>query len=945
MEAPPVFDEEDASQVRRNVLQQLKQRQVADLEAQVSATSTELDAVFDTAKEARRSLSQSEKARSTRLETRLRRLREDLLRVRDEAAAEQAAEQAADASEQQSSDAEYVPDQEDQRADDDDDVEFELKSDDVDDEFVEENETEIDESEEERYEAHEAEASSDEAGDDVVDLTEERPKKRRRLQSHFEDDTHDDVFEPRRDRALGRMRENAKHFASQLAQMDKDKRARVESRLREDAEFHRWLEKRLPATSQRPRAGPDVFVVDKASQGRGSGSGNIPHHLPWRLRVPRDLWRNLLKHQRQCLQWQFALHRRRCGGILADEMGLGKTVQTVSFLAALRHSGRLARPVLICAPASVLAQWTREFHRWAPEFRVFLSGAPLQNHLKELWSLLDFAAPGRLGELAVFESRFCVPIKRGASKGASRGDVELGLRCAKALKALVAPYLLRRTKHDLRHSFALPKKTEKVLFCRLTAAQRRAYLSVLDTPDVVKVLRTGDTNRGNMLRVLTQLRKVCNHADLRYVTAKTRQEQTTPLPEDFGAVERSGKLQALQVLLHQWLKQADDKVLVFTQTRQMADIVQQLLEAVTGQHTCHLARLDGATPVGTRTKLVARFRNDPSLRVFLMTTRAGGLGLNLTAANRIVIVDPDWNPSTDVQARERAHRIGQQRAVHIYRLVTRGTIEEKIYTRQLYKQFLSDKVMKDPNARRFFRMTSLADLLRLDDQDDDADTQNETLVEGDIEDSDDNNGDDNNGDDNNGDEDNDDSAEKSVMKALLSHGGVSSAFDHSRLASEAAPKLGTSLRVMQQKAQQQADKAVAELRRSGAARRHAAHALLAERVSAASATGQSSGSSVLARLREQRAQVARDTRDRGTSDTRSGSLAHRVLQLLRRSGGSLTSQQIVRRFESSLVADSDKLTLRHILRRVATLRRTRQGEARWVLRSEFAELSSPDLPS
>lgn len=154
------------------------------------------------------------------------------------------------------------------------------------------------------------------------------------------------------------------------------------------------------------------------------------------------------------------------------------------------------------------------------------------------------------------------------------------------------------------------------------------------------------------------------------------------------------------------------RALVFTQTQQMLDILEKMV--IQRGWTYH--RMDGSTPVGTRSKLIDSFNSSSSVSLFLLTTRVGGLGINLTGASKCIIFDPDWNPSTDVQARERAWRIGQTKEVTVYRLIVSGTIEEKVYHRQVYKQFITDKVLKDPRQKRFFKAKDLSDLFTLGDE-------------------------------------------------------------------------------------------------------------------------------------------------------------------------------------------------------------------------------------
>ncbi|TPX61435.1 hypothetical protein SpCBS45565_g07253 [Spizellomyces sp. 'palustris'] len=332
--------------------------------------------------------------------------------------------------------------------------------------------------------------------------------------------------------------------------------------------------------------------------------------------------------------------------------------------------------------------------------RIILTGTPIQNNLTELWSLYDFVFPGRLGTLPVFQSQFAIPISIGGYANASNVQVQTAYKCACVLRDLISPYLLRRIKADVAAD--LPKKSEQVLFCRLTKRQRQEYQAFLKSNEVVSILQ----GRRHALYGIDILRKICNHPDLlaRNELAKDK---------NYGALERSGKLKVVQALLKMWKRQGH-KTLLFCQTRQMQDILEKFIKTEGYKYR----RMDGTTPIKNRIAMVDEYNEDPSIYIFLLTTKVGGLGINLTGANRIIIYDPDWNPSTDVQARERAWRIGQKKDVTIYRLMTSGTIEEKIYHRQIFKQYLTNKILKDPRQRRFFKSNDLNDLFTLGSADD-----------------------------------------------------------------------------------------------------------------------------------------------------------------------------------------------------------------------------------
>ncbi|MBI4950825.1 MAG: DEAD/DEAH box helicase family protein [Myxococcales bacterium] len=450
---------------------------------------------------------------------------------------------------------------------------------------------------------------------------------------------------------------------------------------------------------------------------------------------PRALKAKLRPYQEDALSWLLFIHELRSGGVLADDMGLGKTVETLALLLAVKQRQKKVR-VLIVAPTSVVFNWQREIERFAPSLgvavwhgaerkeleqelehaeiiitsyallrrdiellatleldyavldeaqhiknpasatagaakrlraarRLALTGTPIENRLSEIWSIFDFVSPGLLGPLDRFEARFSRKIEAGDYKTAQR------------LRAIIHPFILRRTKLEVAKD--LPEKIEMDSLCELAGEQRALYLQVARE---VRAQVLGEVERNGVAK--SQLQILAGLTKLRQAACDPR---LLGLPREFGD-EDSGKLIALRELLQNAVD-GGHKVLVFSQFVTMLKLVERALK----QDGIVYEYLDGSTK--DRPERIERFQQDPSVSAFLISLKAGGTGLNLTAADTVIHFDPWWNPAVEQQATDRAHRIGQTRVVSVYRLVAAGTIEEKILALKDKKRALVASVLSE----------------------------------------------------------------------------------------------------------------------------------------------------------------------------------------------------------------------------------------------------------
>ncbi|MCM1982786.1 DEAD/DEAH box helicase [Lyngbya confervoides BDU141951] len=458
--------------------------------------------------------------------------------------------------------------------------------------------------------------------------------------------------------------------------------------------------------------------------------------------APPNFRGTLRPYQARGVGWLKMLEQWGIGACLADDMGLGKTIQMIAFLLLLKNEGRLHGPTLLICPTSVLGNWEREVKRFAPDlrvtvhhgpqrlqgkaflqrvksldlvitsyalaprdqkhltalhwegvvldeaqniknpetkqtqairnlesrFRVALTGTPLENRLTELWSILEFLNPGYLGAQNFFQRRFATPIERYGDSAS-----------LKTLRALVQPFILRRTKSDRTIIQDLPEKQEMPVFCGLTPEQAALYENTVQTALEAVEASTGIQRKGVILATLTKLKQICNHP-AHYL-------QQSSLNSD---KPRSGKLQRLQEMLEELMEEGD-RALIFTQFAEWGKLLQQHL---TAQFKQDVLLLYGGTPKKAREAMVDRFQHDPQgPRLFILSLKAGGVGLNLTRANHVFHYDRWWNPAVENQATDRVFRIGQTRNVQVHKFVCMGTLEEKIHEQIESKQALAEQVV------------------------------------------------------------------------------------------------------------------------------------------------------------------------------------------------------------------------------------------------------------
>ncbi|XP_015268465.1 PREDICTED: DNA excision repair protein ERCC-6-like [Gekko japonicus] len=400
------------------------------------------------------------------------------------------------------------------------------------------------------------------------------------------------------------------------------------------------------------------------------------------------------------------------------------------------------------------AKTTKSVHAIPSRNRILLTGTPVQNNLQELWALFDFACQGSLlGTMKTFRMEYENPITKAREKDATPGEKALGLKMSENLMSIIKPYFLRRSKDDIQKKLksgpqnnlpedprkapapempSLPRKNDFIVWVYVSPIQEEIYRNFLSLDHIKELLMT----TRSPLAELNVLKKLCDHprllsaracSQLGLATSEYSEREEGGENEadelwgekmdierisDEILIKESGKVRFLIALLEQ-LQEEGHRTLVFSQSRKMLDIIERILT----HRSFKLMRIDGTvTHLSEREKRIDAFQNDKDYSVFLLTTQVGGVGLTLTAATRVVIFDPSWNPATDAQAVDRAYRIGQKENVVIYRLITCGTVEEKIYRRQVFKDSLIRQTTGDKkNPYRYFTKQELRELFTLGD--------------------------------------------------------------------------------------------------------------------------------------------------------------------------------------------------------------------------------------
>ena len=490
---------------------------------------------------------------------------------------------------------------------------------------------------------------------------------------------------------------------------------------------------------------PDFFEQLYEKKKRLQNLSNISNN-----KVPKEITASLRDYQVHGFNWMVFLDENQLGGCLADDMGLGKTLQTITFLQYLKNKKKEKKPSLIIAPTSLIFNWQNEIKKFCPtlsilpfvgnnrfefkndfenydivistygsllndvEFlkdyhfhyiildesqaiknpnskrykavrllqsynRLILTGTPIENNTYDLYAQFNFINPGLLGSMKHFKSQFSDAIDKEKNEDAS-----------KLLSRIIAPFILRRTKEQVVKE--LPDKTESVIYCEMQKEQRKVYETFKDRyrDYLMKKFEDEGVEKAQMyiLEGLTKLRQICNSTAL------------LPESEDYG--NYSAKLEVLIENIKE--KTGNHKILVFSQFVKMLQLIKSRLE----DENISYEYLDGQTR--NRQEKVENFQDNKEVRVFLISLKAGGTGLNLTEADYVFIVDPWWNPAVENQAIDRCYRIGQTKNVMAYRMICKDTIEEKIVSLQESKKEVASSIIQIDKKKKSFNVQQVKEL-------------------------------------------------------------------------------------------------------------------------------------------------------------------------------------------------------------------------------------------
>lgn len=472
------------------------------------------------------------------------------------------------------------------------------------------------------------------------------------------------------------------------------------------------------------------------------------------IEVPDNLKGTLRPYQETGLKWLWTNVSKGFGCCMADDMGLGKTIQIITLILKMKNDGKLKHPVLVVCPTTLMGNWMKELAMFAPDLtatiyhgaerkldtkfdiilttyaimridieelkkntwdmvvvdeaqniknpdtaqtlaikslksdiKIAMTGTPVENRLTELWSIFDFINKGYLGVLREFQKSYAIPIER--FKEYSR---------ATKLKMSVSPFVLRRLKTDKNVISDLPEKMVLDEYCYLSKNQAVLYEKTLN--EMMEKISgfTGVNRRGNIFKLITALKQICNHPRQFLKAGDTHKES-------------SGKLEKCIALVQNILDN-NEKTLIFTQYKEMGTILEQVIEDECGSKPLFF---HGSLSIAQREELIEKFQTDPDTKVMILSLKAGGTGLNLTSATNVIHYDLWWNPAVEDQATDRTYRIGQEKNVMVHRMITLGTFEEKIDEMLKTKKELAnlavyegEKIITELSDEEIYEIFSLA---------------------------------------------------------------------------------------------------------------------------------------------------------------------------------------------------------------------------------------------